>query len=148
MTISAPPVRRKWERNPNINAAVNDHVNDKQVRISLPCYIDLTTAQRKEILNAVRTVSSEMSTSSPNSMSGLKVETAVSAGPDVESYIGMTLDVLRGVIFQRGGLEVSLVLRLQEVTGLEFVSAKDFTAAFKSRQDLIKSYTKEHPFNS
>ena len=146
-SISAPAVRRNWQRMPNINAASNDYVNDQSVRVSFPCYVDLTTSQRKDILNAIREISNQRSVATPNTASGLTVETAVSAGPDVESYIGMTLDVLRGMIFQRGGLEVSLVLRLQEVTGLEFVSVKDFAAAMKGRQDLIKNYTKEHPFN-
>ena len=148
MSIAAPPVRRQWQHNPSINSASNDFTNDEKVRISLPCYIDLTTLQRKELLNACREIGSRTVTESPATASGISVSTAVSAMPEVESYIGMTLDVLRGMIFQRGGLEVSLVLRLQEVTGLEFVKAKDFTAAFKARQDIIKSYTKEHPFHS
>ena len=125
-----------------INNSANDYTNDNGVRISLPCYVDLTTSQRKMLLNGVREAVNSTQTSSPPSMSGISVETYSRGMSDAEACIGMNMDVLRGVIFQRGGLEVSLVLRLQEVTGLKFVEPKDFTAAFKSRSDLIKNYTK------
>ena len=125
-----------------INSSANDFTNESGVRVSLPCYVDLTNSQRKDLLNGVREAVSATTTSSPKSISGITVETVTRASSEVETYIGMNIDILRGVLFQRGGLEVSLVLRLQEVTGITFVSAKDFTAAFKARHDLIKSYTK------
>jgi hypothetical protein len=125
-----------------INSSANDFTNAAGVRVSLPCYVDLTNTQRKELLNGVREAISATTTSSPKSISGITVETVSRASSDIEAHIGMNIDILRGVLFQRGGLEVSLVLRLQEVTGLTFVSDKDFTAAFKARHDLIKKYTK------
>lgn len=146
-TIKAPDTVRQWQNCPAINAAGNDYVTEQSVRLSLPCYVDLTTTQRKELLNAVRTIASGKTTSAPSSISGLTVETATNHESDIESYIGMSLEVLRSVVFQRGGLEVSLVLRLQEATGIEYVSAADFTAAFKNRQALIKGYCKQYPFS-
>ena len=94
----------------------------------------------------MRSIASGTDKSEPSTISGLTVETASNQESDIESYLGVSLEVLRGVLFQRGGLEVSLLLRLQEATGLEFISAADFTAAFKGRQALIKGYTKEYPF--
>ena len=147
-TISAPSTVRQWRGCPALNSAHNDYLNDKSVRISLPCYVDLTTTQRKELLNAVRTIASGKTVSETSTISGLTVETATNQESDIESYLGMSLEVLRSVIFGRGGLEVSFLLRLQEATGLEYVSASDFTAAFKARQTQIKSYTKEYPFSN
>ena len=138
---------RQWKRCPPINSAVNDHNTKNGVRISLPCYVDLTNQQRKTILNALRSkIADQTVTSTPASASGIRVETTSNTESDIESYIGMSMDVLRTVIFQRGGLEASLVLRLQEVSGVELVTDKDFTAAFKQRQDMIKKYTTEYPF--
>lgn len=146
---TAPGTHRQWQRVPAINSASNDYTTKNGVRISLPCYIDITIQQRKEILNACRDqCQATVVTSEPESMSGIRVVTTSSAQSDMESYIGMSLDVLRGVIFARGGIEAGLLLRLQEVTGVELVSDKDFTAAFKARQDVIKNYTSDYPYHS
>ena len=60
----------------------------------------------------------------------------------------MNLDVLRSVVFSRGGLPVDLVLRLQAVTGLEFVTAKDFADSLKKRTTVIKNYISENTYQS
>lgn len=146
MSIKAPDSVRQWKNTQPINSASNDFTNDKGVRISLPCYIDLPMTERKNILSALRAKAASTVSSTPSTMSGLVVESASRSLSDIETYIGMTIEVLRGVIFQRGGMEVSLILRLQEVTGLELISAKDFTAAFKERQDLVKGYIKNNPY--
>ena len=147
MTIKAPDTVRQWKRIPPINAAGNDYISKDGVRISLPCYIDITMQQRKSLLNACRDAcSSQVITSEPDSMSGIRVETTSNQQSDLESYLGMSLDVLRGVIFQRGGIEAGLLLRLQEATGVELVSEKDFNAAFKARLDVIKKYTSNYPY--
>lgn len=147
MTIKAPDTYRQWQRVPPLNTAHNDHITKSGVRISLPCYIDITMTQRKEILNACRDLCQATTiTSTPPSMSGISVQTTSNAQSEMESYIGMSLDVLRGVIFQRGGIEAGLLLRLQEVTGLELVTDKDFTAAFKARHDAVKKYRQDYPY--
>ena len=147
MTIKAPYTVRQWQRIPPINSAANDYTNKAGVRISLPCYVDLTMQQRKEILNACRDeCSSQVISSEPASMSGITVETTSNQQSKLESYVGMSLDVLRGVIFSRGGIEAGLLLRLQEATGIELVSEKDFSAAFKARLDVVKQYTSNYPY--
>ena len=115
MTTIAP-AQLAVQNCPSINNAGNDYLNEQGVRISLPCYCDLTTSQRKELLNAVRSIASGTVKSEPSTISGLTVETASNQESDIESYLGVSLEVLRGVLFQRGGLEVSLLLRLQEAT--------------------------------
>ena len=148
MTMKAPDTVRQWQRVPPINSAANDYVTKNGVRISLPCYIDITMSQRKELLNACRNLcQAQLLTSEPASMSGITVQTTSNAQSAIESYIGMSLDVLRGVIFQRGGIEAGLLLRLLEVTGLELVTDKDLTAAFKARQEVVKAYTTTYPYN-
>lgn len=150
MTIKAPDTHRQWQRIPPINSAANDYTTKNGVRISLPCYVDLNQNQRKELLSAIRSLmQANPVTSTPPSMTGIRVETASNTQSDIESYIGMSVDVLRSsVLFQRGGIEVGLLLRLQEATGIEFVSDKDFTAAFKARHDAVKKYTSDYPYQS
>ena len=146
-TIKAPDTVRQWQRTPAINSAANDHMTVDGVRISTPGYVDLSVNQRKALLNGVReAVQGQAVVSTPDTYSGITVETASSATSDVESYLGVSLDVLRGVIFQRGGIECGLLLRLQAVTGITYVAQKDFAAAFKKRGTLIKEYTTTHPF--
>lgn len=148
MTISAPSTVRQYQRIPPINAAANDYTTADAIRISSPVYIDLSTSQRKELLNGVReAVQAQPNTSQPDSVSGIRVETASSATSDVETYLGISLDVLRTVLFQRGGIECGLLLRLQEVTGIQFVTDKDFAACFKAKQALIKSYLTNYPYH-
>ena len=147
-TISAPSTVRQWNRVPPINAAANDHMTVDGVRISTPVYIDLSTNQRKALLNGVReAVQAQPFVSTPDTYSGISVETASNVQSDVETYLGVSLDVLRNVIFTRGGIECGLLLRLQAVTGINYVTDKDFAAAFKSRGNIIKNYTKEYPYN-
>ena len=69
----------------------------------------------------------------------------------VGSYDLLALTVnrdLRNALFQRGGLDVTLCLKLQSITGVEIVSDKDFTAAFKEKQALVKAFSKAYPFDT
>lgn len=144
-TISAPSTVRQWKKIPGINNAANDYTNESGVRVSIPVYIDLTSSQRKQILNAIREVAA-VRTSAVNSHTGLTVETSTDSQGDVEAYLGISIDVLRSVLFGRGGLEAGLLLRLQEVSGLEFITQKEFAAAFKARLEVVKNYTSLYPF--
>lgn len=147
MTISAPSTFRQYQDIPPLNRHQNDYSCENGTRICLPCYIDPSISLRKEILNAVRTKASELiEVEQPNSMSGISVMSSSSRQPQIEQYLGMSIDILRNVLFQRGGLEASLVLKLQNITGLQIVTDKDFTAAFKLKQSLVKGFSKEYPY--
>jgi hypothetical protein len=50
----------------------------------------------------------------------------------------MSLDVLRSVLFARGGIAADLFFKLQAIAGEEYVTDKDLTAAFKQRQSQLK----------
>ena len=147
--ISAPPVHRNWDERKVLNYAGADHHTEEGVRISLPIYIDVPNTKRKELLNAVRTVcSQQVSTTPANTHGSISVVSSQSLQPKVEAFLGMTVDILRSVLFSRGGLAVDLLFRLQSVTGMEVVTDKDLTAAFKARQAMVKDFKKEVVFNA
>jgi len=131
---------------PIINNYTNDYTTQNGVRICTPIYLDLTNAQRKELLNAVRTASSQTTTTKTNTQSGITVETNNGSLNAVEAYLGTSVDLLRSLLFQRGGLSVDLVLKIQQVSGLEIVSVKEIEAALKARASLVKSYSSNFPF--
>lgn len=130
----------------SVNNYQNDYITDSGTRICTPLYLDLTTTQRKELLNAVRTKATEMSSASTKTQSGIVVETSVGNLSKIEAFLGCTIEVLRSVLFQRGGLSSDLVLRLQAVTGTEVVSVKEIEAAFKARIKLIKDFEAANQF--
>ena len=141
---------RPFTNIPPLNRHQNDYKTEVGTRVCLPCYIDPTTTVRKELLNAVRTLASQPveAEQQPSSMSGISVASYSTQQPAIEAYLGMSVDNLRASLFMRGGLEVSLVLKLQAITGITVVSDKDFTAAFKEKQALVKGFSKEYPFNA
>ena len=147
-TPVAPSTIRAYQNIPQINRHQNDYFCENGTRVCIPLYIDITTSLRKEILNAIRELANTPieATQQPDSITGISVVSYSTHKPDIEAYLGMTIDNLRSVLFSRGGLEVSLALKLQQVSGLDVVSDKDFTAAFKERQALVKNFQKEHPF--
>ena len=144
------PSVRQFVKAPVLNSASNDFNNSNGVRISIPTYVDLTVQQRKELLNEVRTKCAEMSqvAQSSTSQTGLQVETVTSQEANVESYLGTTLEMLRAQLFSRGGLPVDLVLKLQSVTGLEYVSMKDFTAAYKAKEKAVKDWNTNYNYDA
>ena len=132
----------------HINHFSNDLTTKEGVRICTPLYVDLTTAQRKEILNKVREVAYEpAAVSIPPTQSGITVENYSNRENEIVMRLGMDLANLRNALFQRGGLSVDLVLKLQAITGLVFVDQKTFAAAFKQKQAAIKSFMEEHDVN-
>lgn len=131
------------------NSSNNDAYTNKGARVSLPIYIDVSQQDRKLMLNGIRTKIYETSSNqSPSSVSGIQVVTAGSGQGEVERYLGMTLEVLRTVLFSRGGLPIDLCLRLQNVSGVEVLTEADIKKAFKERQSAVLSYLKEFTFEA
>jgi hypothetical protein len=87
-------------------------------------------------------------TAPSTSQTGLQVENVTSKEADIEAYLGTTLEMLRAQLFQRGGLPVDLVLKLQSVTGLEFVSLKDMTSAFKTKEKAVKDWNTNYNYDA
>jgi hypothetical protein len=127
-----------------INSWMNDYNTPDGIRISTPTYIDLSQNQRKLLFSGVRTaIAAHREVTTPKTISGLTVETAGAVSSSIETF----LDNLRSVIFSRGGVDLSLVLKLQAVTGIELVSVSELEKAYKDRIGLIKAYVKENSFN-
>jgi hypothetical protein len=132
----------------HINSWLNDYTTADGVRISTPTYIDLSQNQRKLLFSGVRSaIEAHRSTSTPSTVSGIVVETAGAASSSVEQFLGITVNNLRSVIFSRGGVDITLVLKLQAVTGIEIVPVKEIEAAYKARTALIKDFVKANQFN-
>jgi hypothetical protein len=131
-----------------INSAKQDATTERGVRISLPCYVDVPTHQRKELLNHVRrVVEAEDTTYNPKTKSGITVVTSQPSLSKVEQHLGMSLSILRSILFQRGGLALDLILRLQDVAGYEVISNEELAQAFDVRKNFVTSYTTEYPFS-
>jgi hypothetical protein len=120
-----------------INNYLNDFTTNDGVRVSLPIYVDVPMSKRKELLNGIRTAqTNETTTATPSSVSGISVET-VNNRSAVNDFLGMNPDVLRGVLFQRGGLALDLVLKLQEIAEIDVLTEADIKKAFTARQKFI-----------
>ena len=148
-TISAPPTFRQYSSIPTLNNSQFDFVSASGIRVSCPLYVDLPNTLRKQLLNGVRAKAAEVfveETTQPQTISGIQVTNSATLQPLIESYLGMAIDNLRNVLVQRGGLEASLVLKLEQITGIEVLSQKDWTAAFKVKQTLVKEFPVEYPF--
>jgi hypothetical protein len=132
-----------------LNAAKADYYTESGCRVSTVLYLDVPMEKRKLLYNALRTkVELESYTSTPSTRSGIQTVTANSnALSRIEAYVGVTLSVLRGVLFQRGGVALDLILRIQEAAGIEVISTKELSAALDQRKKQVVSYIKENPFN-
>lgn len=147
-SIAAPAVHREYLKTVPINSSSRDYTTEDGVRISFPTYVDANLNQRKELLNGVRQACYQpASAEASRSVSGITVESSSTRQAEVEAFIGMSVDVLRTVLFQRGGLSADLFFKLQAVSGIEFVTDKDITAAFKARQKQVLDCKKELTFN-
>jgi hypothetical protein len=146
---SAPVNHRQWNQTKPLNHHTRDFTTESGVRVSNPVYVDLTTTQRKDLLNLIRTRCYEtIDVTQQETQSGIRTVSSANRQGEIEGYLGMSLDVLRTVIFARGGLEVSLLLRLQSVAGFEVITTKELMAGLKAKQDLIKAYVTENKFDA
>ena len=131
----------------SLNSATNDYTTPTGVRISTPCYVDLTTSQRKELLNAARDLAHSTSESTPRTQSGISVVSTNGGLNQLEMYLNAGFDIVRTQLFQRGGVNLDLIIKLQNATGLEVVSVKELEAALKSKAAIIKEYVAQNPYN-
>jgi hypothetical protein len=131
-----------------LNSATLDHNTEEGIRISLPIYVDIPMGVRKTLYNSVREEATRAATvlSSPKTVSGIQVTTYQVQENSVSQYLGASLDVLRTLIFQRGGLQLDLVLRLQEVAGYEVLTKEALAKAFDERKEACISYADHNPY--
>ena len=146
-SISYKATVRSFNSPPALNSASNDYTTKSGVRICSPIYIDIPQETRKAWLNELRRLASATTVREVSSPSGISTETATNADAGIESYLGLTLDTLRSsVLFQRGGIAIDMVLKLQSVTGIIALTEKDVAAALKGRTEQVKAFISDHAF--
>ena len=148
-SISYKSSVRSFNSPPALNSASNDYTTKSGVRVCCPIYIDIPQETRKAWLNELRRLASATTVREVTSASGISTESATNADAGIESYLGLTLDTLRSsVLFQRGGIAIDMVLKIQSVTGIEAVSEKDIAAALKARAEDVKTFIADHAFEA
>ncbi len=104
--------------------------------ISTPIYINLTTEQGKQLLNALRNVVAKQRIemgydNSPKSVGQLSVETKTTPPlTPAEEELGMTEESLRYALFARQGTPERLVLKLCSITGVYFTTRQEIEEVF------------------
>ena len=102
-----------------INTFHNDFYTDQGVRISMPLYVDAPSAMRKNLFNAIRDQQDQTS---------------------VTETLGMEISVLRTLLFQRGGIPLDLMLRMQTITGIDCLDESSIRDAFSHRLETVLDY--------
>lgn len=131
-----------------VNSAQSDYIAENGARISTPIYYDASPTQLKELYNKVRTVASTPISNTVKSVSGISVDNYGSSQLRVEQHLGCNLEILRGILFARGGVNIDLILKIQQVIGEEVVSVKELEAAFKTKLAVVKEILKTNSFNN
>ena len=104
--------------------------------VSTPIYFTPTADQNKALLNAFREVVRkqrlEMGFPAPETSSiGVTVVThQVPPLTPAEQDLGMNEESLRYALFQRRGTPERLIIKLQQITGLEFIKRKEIEETF------------------
>jgi hypothetical protein len=111
-------------------------LQDNGCAISTPFYINPTTDQTKQLLNAFRVVKQKQlleagfdtTTSTP---AGLVIQTAKQPPlTPIEQELGMNEEALRQVIFSRQGMNERLFLKLQRLTGVYLITRQQVEDTF------------------
>ena len=111
-------------------------ITSNGLSISTPIYINLTTEQGKQLLNAFRTVVANQRRElgyedKPKSVGQLSVETKTTPPlTQAEKDIGMTEESLRYALFARQGTPERLVLKLCSITGVFFTTRQEIEEVF------------------
>ena len=119
------------------------HITANGCSVSTPIYISPTNDQSKELLNAFREVVRQQRLEmgyrdTPIDHGSIQVQTA-STPPQTpaELALGMNEQTLRYALFQRTGIAERLIVKLQELTGVELVSRKAIEENIKMWLDYL-----------
>ena len=86
--------------------------------ISVPIYISLAKEQNKALLNALRDI-------------------ARKGDNTVEEQLGVNEENLRTLLFGRNGIPERLLVKLQEITGVEVVTRKQIEETYSDWVDYL-----------
>ena len=111
--------------------------NELGSTISCPFYVSPTTDKKKELLNAFRSVKAKQAIEAgfdpapKPGTGGVSVQTNVNPPTTpIEHELGITEENLRLMLFSRQGLHERLVVKLQELTGVEVFTREDAQQTF------------------
>ena len=123
-------------------------VQSNGVAISVPFYISPTTDQLKQLLNAFRYIVSEQlmemghKTEHQAANGSISIETFVKPPiTPIEQQLGCDEQNLRHALFTRTGIQERLIIKLQQLTGIELVSREQVEETYKLWLDNLYSYT-------
>ena len=125
------------------NQQTPTHIQSNGCSVSTPIYFTPTSDQNKQLLNAFRDVVKkqriEMGTNiEPQSRFGLEVVTQQTPPlTPAEIEIGMNEETLRYALFGRKGTPERLILKLQQVTGVELVTRETIEATLSAWLDAL-----------
>lgn len=110
-------------------------LNEQGTLISVPIYVSPTMDGRKALLNGFRAVKQkqliEMGYSQEPRVEGsLSIHTATSEPQtQIEYDLGTNEESLRMLLFAKQGLQDTLILKLQQLTGIEVVTKEEIAQA-------------------
>lgn len=103
-------------------------IQENGCAISTPFYINPTTDQTKQLLNAFRNIKQRQLlelgyNNQASTKSGLVVATAITPPQTpIEEELGMNEEALRYVLFGRQGIQERLFIKLQRLTGVYLIT--------------------------
>lgn len=114
-------------------------IQENGCAISTPFYINPTTDQTKQLLNAFRVVKqkelieSGFNTEPTVTPGGLVIQTNTQLPlAPIEQELGMNEEALRQVLFGRQGVSERLILKLQRLTGVYLVTRAQIEETFNA----------------
>lgn len=93
--------------------------------------VRLTDEQRKKVKDAYYAIKNATAPSTRTNENGLVVETPYSA-PDLDKALGMSSLVFADLTNSRDTLTLGIVMKLQDVLGVELITEKELIAACKN----------------
>ena len=119
------------------------HITESGATISCPFYINLTTDQKKLLLNTFRSIKQRQLaglgyTDEARQEGSISVVTATTPPQtNIEIESGVNEENLRLLLFSRQGVQERLILKLQHLTGLEFVTKDQVLKTFNAWADYL-----------
>ena len=128
------------------NQVTPTHRTESGASISCPFYINLTTDQKKLLLNTFRSIKQRQLAglgydNKPRQEGSISVVTAqaVPQAP-IEIESGVNEENLRLLLFSRQGVQERLILNLQRICGVEFVTKEQVIHTFQAWTDYLFDY--------
>lgn len=133
------------------NTIVPTAINTLGTAISVPFYIQPTMDAKKALLNAFRVEKQKqlLEMGFDNTRSEGRIVVVDNTKPPqtpIEAELGMTEENLRLTLFNRQGIQERLVLKLQQLTGVEVFTREEVEATFHLWLDhLYENHTTTTP---